>query len=86
MTTDKIYKVADLLTKSDRETLSELFESHYYTSLKKFLDLERVELAKRALNSTPDGLVRIQGQAEALKAIHGAMHDIHKSMQVKKRK
>ena len=66
------------IPKADREELAEWFESHTYTTFRKWL-LEdgRTQLAIQALLGTKDSLDKTQGRADALKQIHGQLKAIH---------
>jgi len=72
----------DFLNEKDRMGLADLYEYPEYKSLKKLLEVERLELAKDCLAITGDRLLYIQGGAAALKKLHKTLQENYR--QVKK--
>lgn len=69
------------LGKKDKEALAYLYELEQYTSLKKFLEIERVNIATKLLLVDPNdvsSVAKFQGAASALKQLHLEIKQIHK--------
>ncbi len=71
------------LSSKVRQELATLYDRPEYKSFRAFLENERVEIAKKLVIWPADdtvGIAKLQGQAEACKAIHRQLKDIHTQM------
>lgn len=68
---------AELLKEKDRALLVDLYEHEGFQALKRLIEAERINIATKCLNSTPETLTRLQGQAQALKELYQMVHDLY---------
>lgn len=69
------------LTPKDRKLLALFYETDTYASLKRLCELERVQLAKDAIDLRDIADVRYySGQAASLKKLFGTLKDNYKSI------
>lgn len=74
-------RTVDKLTDKQRLALVDLYEADAYKAVKRLLELEREELARKCLTVEPAKLSYIQGQANALKQIHLVIKDLYNKSQ-----
>lgn len=70
-------KTISLLSESERETLYGFYESPYFKVVKKLIEIERLELAKDALE-TPEQAHEFHHQAKSLKRFYRTIRDAYK--------
>lgn len=71
--------VIDQLKPADRKTLALFYESQVFEALRKLIDLERLSLAKDAIEQTEIGNVRyLNGGAVSLKKLIYTVKEISK--------
>ncbi len=70
-------RTIDRLNDKQRLALVDLYETDGYKALKRLIELERDELAKKCLTIEPARLQYIQGEANALKQLHLLVKDLH---------
>ena len=76
-------RTVDLLKPSERQALIDLYEGDGYKALRRLIEIERDELAKKCLFVSSDQLSYVQGQAHALKQLHQAVQELYKEDQKK---
>lgn len=70
----------DLLNSKDRLLLAEFYNSETHRALKRMVDIERIELAKDALDLQDMNVIRhLSGQAYALKRLCEEIYSMYKS-------
>lgn len=73
--------IFDELSVTDRQNLSRLYETDMYKSLKKAIELCRVNAAKFALDAPNwEEVKHLQGQAHGLKQLHRNIKELNKSL------
>ncbi len=71
--------ILDELPAKDREILAIGFESPFYATLKKVMEIARLNAAKACLTSTTfEEVKHLQGQAHGVKMLHLNLKDLHK--------
>ena len=78
-----IKNTIDSLPEKDRIALADLYDSAPYKVLKKLLEVQRLEIAKSCLDTAPETLKYLQGQAHGLKQLNLSMQDNFKKNQDK---
>jgi hypothetical protein len=70
--------VIDSLSATDKKLLIALYETQHYQALKHLIEATRLNIATQALDAKDFAeLKSLQGQAYALKALHGKLKDLH---------
>lgn len=70
--------VFDTLSAKDKTLLIALYETEHYQALKRLIESTRLNIATLALDAEDyPSLKHLQGQAYALKALHGQLKEAH---------
>lgn len=78
--------VIDTLSGKEKQLLRALYETEHYNALKSLIEATRINIATQALDAEDFGQLKfMQGQAYALKALHGKIKDFYKESEKAKK-